>query len=108
MLPSVLFYQIAKAFINWRSLALTGLFMGFISLFWEGAIAVPYQWWDYEHSQMIGVFVGPLANLPIEAMILWVASAWCAIISYETVQVFLRMNSHDIRSLLFGPTDSTS
>jgi hypothetical protein len=99
IVPSVLFFHIASPFINWRSLALTGFFMAFLSIFWEAVVGVPYQWWDYNHDQMLGVFVGPFTNLPIEAVFLWVACAWCAIISYETVQALLRMDRRDLRSV---------
>lgn len=99
IVPSVLFFHIAGPFINWRSLALTGFFMAFLSIFWEAVVGVPYQWWDYNHDQMLGIFVGAFTNLPIEAVFLWFACAWCAIISYETIQALLRMDRRDIRAV---------
>jgi hypothetical protein len=108
IVPSILFFHIAGPFINWRSLALTGFFMAFLSIFWEAAVGVPYQWWDYNHDQMLGIFVGPFTNLPIEAVFLWVACAWCAIISYETIQALLRMNRRDIRDVFSLSGDSAA
>jgi hypothetical protein len=107
IIPSVLFFRIAGPFINWRSLALTGFFMAFLSIFWEAGVGVPYQWWDYNHDQMLGVFVGPFTSLPIEAVFLWVACAWCAIISYETIQAVLRMDRRDLRAVFSMSGHST-
>ena len=100
ILPSVMFYRIARPFINFRALALTGFFMGLVSLFWEAAIGIPYQWWDYRRDQMVGIFIGPLTGLPIEEVILWVSAAWCTVIVYETIHVFLRMNRRDLIAVL--------
>ena len=100
ILPSVLFYRIARPFINFRALALTGFFMGVVSLFWEAAIGIPYQWWDYNKDQMMGIFIGPLTGLPIEEVILWVSCAWCTVILYETIRTFLRMNRSDVMAVM--------
>ncbi len=107
VLPSILFFDVARAFINWRALAMTGALMAFVSLFWEASVAVPYQWWDYNHDQMIGVFVGPLTDLPIEAVLLWVSSTWCSVILYETIQAFLRMERRDVEGLFSSAGAST-
>ena len=50
--PSVFFFPLAQPFINWRAFSLAALFILFLSLFWEATIAVPYQWWDFQHPQM--------------------------------------------------------
>jgi hypothetical protein len=49
---------------------------------------------------MIGIFVGPLTSLPVEALLLWVSSTWCAVILYESIQVVLRLKLAGVESVL--------
>ena len=99
-MPSILFYRVAKPFINWRALMLTLFFILFLSLFWEAAVGVPYQWWDYNRGQMIGVFIGAFTGLPLEAVVIWLFATWTTVIMYETVHTFLRMGITDVETLL--------
>ena len=39
----------------------------------EATLAVPYGWWDYQQKQMMGLFIGAWAGLPIEAVVVWIA-----------------------------------
>jgi hypothetical protein len=64
---------------------LTWLFILGISLFWEGSLGIPYGWWGYEPDQMMGIFLKPLCDLPIEAVLVWTLGAWTTIIVYETI-----------------------
>ena len=100
IMPSILFYRVAKPFINWRALMLTLFFILFLSLFWEAAVGVPYQWWDYNRGQMIGVFIGAFTGLPLEAVVIWLFATWTTVIIYETVHTFLRMGIADVETLL--------
>ena len=60
------FFPVARRFINWRALSLTLFFMLLVSLLWEATGAVPYNWWNFQHRQMTGLFVGAWSRLPIE------------------------------------------
>jgi hypothetical protein len=87
--PSIVFFPVARCFINWRAFSLAFLFILFVSLFWEATIAVPYQWWGFQPPQMLGLFINGFCGLPIEEPILWMAVTWGAVIVYETVYTLL-------------------
>jgi hypothetical protein len=58
-----------------------------ISLIWESTLAIPYGWWNYRPAAMMGITVTPWSNLQIEAIILWLAIGWSAMILYETGKI---------------------
>jgi hypothetical protein len=87
--PSVMFFPVAKPFINWRAFSLGFLFMLLVSLFWEATIAVPYQWWGFQPEQMVGLLINGFCGLPIEEPLLWMGVTWATIIIYETVSTLL-------------------
>ena len=86
--PSVLFYPVARPFINWRAFSLAFLFILFLSLFWEAVLAVPYQWWGFQSRSMVGLFINGFCGLPIEEPLLWIGVTWAAIILYETISTW--------------------
>jgi hypothetical protein len=90
ILPSALFLPIAKPFINWRAFSLSFFFVLLVSIFWEAGLALPYQWWDYHHAQMMGIFIGAFTNLPLEAVLLWMFASGTTVIVYELVHARLR------------------
>lgn len=73
LIPSMSFYPVTRRFINWRALSLTMYFILLVSMLWEATLALPYGWWNYQHHAMIGVFIGAWSNLPIEAVLVWLA-----------------------------------
>jgi hypothetical protein len=87
--PSIVFFPVARPFINWRAFSLGFIFMLLVSLFWEATLAVPYQWWGYRKPQMLGLFINGFCGLPVEAALLWLAITWATIIIYETVLTLL-------------------
>jgi hypothetical protein len=80
--PAMSFFPTARPFINWRAFSLTLFFILLVSLLWEATLAVPYHWWGYQESQMMGLFIGAWTRLPIEAVCVWIA------VTYGTVTVF--------------------
>ena len=90
--PSILFFPVASPFVNWRAFSLGFLFILLVSLFWEAAIAVPYQWWGYRPTQMLGLFINGFCGLPVEAPLLWLGLTWAAVIIYETIYTLLLMD----------------
>lgn len=90
--PSILFFPVARPFINWRAFSLGLLFILLVSLFWEATIAVPYQWWGFQHRQMLGLFVNGFSGLPVEEPMLWVGVTWATVILYEMISTLLFMN----------------
>jgi hypothetical protein len=85
IVPSLFCSRIAFQFINWRALATSWLFVLAISQFWEASLGVPYGWWGYEPDQMMGIFLKPHCDLPIEAVLVWTLGSWTTVIIYETV-----------------------
>jgi hypothetical protein len=85
IIPSLFCSRVAFQFINWRAFALAWLFILGISQFWEASLGIPYGWWAYEPDQMIGIFLKPYCNLPIEAVLVWTLVAWTTTIIYETI-----------------------
>jgi uncharacterized membrane protein len=83
------FYPVARRFINWRALSLTLFFMLLVSLLWEVTLALPYNWWNFQHRQMMGVFVGAWSYLPIEEVVVWIAVTYATAIVFEVFKVGL-------------------
>jgi hypothetical protein len=101
LLPAVSFFPVAKRFINWRALSLTLFFMLLVSVLWEATLAVPYDWWNFQHRQMIGLFIGAWSRLPIEEVCVWIAVTYATAIVFEVVKVFLT-SERSVRQVLFG------
>ena len=102
LLPAATFFPVAKRFINWRALSLTLFFMLLVSLMWEATLAVPYQWWNFQHRQMIGLFVGAWSELPIEEICVWIAVTYATAIVFEVVKVWLA-SERSMREAMLGP-----
>jgi hypothetical protein len=101
LFPSMSFFPVARRFINWRALSLTLFFMLLVSLLWEVTLAVPYNWWNFQHRQMIGVFVGAWSGLPVEEVLVWVAVTYATAIVFEVVKVWLA-SERALRNALLG------
>jgi hypothetical protein len=89
LLPAMSFFPVARRFINWRALSLTLFFMLLVSLLWEATLAVPYNWWNFQHRQMIGLFIGAWSGLPIEEVCVWIAVTYATVIVFEVIKVLL-------------------
>ncbi len=87
--PAVSFFPVARRFINWRALSLTLFFMLLISLLWEATLAIPYNWWNYQHRQMTGLFIGAWSGLPVEGVCVWIAVTYATVIVFEIVKVWI-------------------
>jgi hypothetical protein len=101
LLPAVSFFPVAKRFINWRALSLTLFFMLLVSLIWEATLAVPYQWWNFQHRQMTGLFVSAWSALPIEEVCVWIAVTYATAIVFEVVKVWLA-SERPVREAMLG------
>ena len=97
MAPSIVFFPVARPYINWRAFSLGLFFILLISLFWEATIAVPYQWWNFSSDQMLGLNINGFSGLPIEEPILWMGVTWATIIIYELVSTLLHMDWSHLR-----------
>jgi hypothetical protein len=97
LLPAMSFFPVARRFINWRALSLTLFFMLLVSLLWEATLAVPYNWWNFQPRQMMGLFIGAWSRLPIEEVCVWVAVTYATVIVFEVMKVWLasERSAHD-------------
>ena len=86
--PAAGFFPTARRFINWRAFSLTLFLILLVSLLWEATLAVPYQWWDYQPKQMIGIRIGAWSGLPIEAVCVWIAVTYATAIIFEVVKLW--------------------
>jgi hypothetical protein len=80
-----------KKFVNWRAFALSYFVLLLVSLVWEGTMGVPYEWWNYRPEAMMGIWVPPWGNLPLEAILLWIVCAWASVLAYEFFRVYHHM-----------------
>jgi hypothetical protein len=88
LIPAVGLLPATRRFINWRALSLTMFFLLLISLLWEATLALPYGWWNYQHRAMMGVFVGVWSELPIEAVLVWLAVTYATVVVFEAVKIW--------------------
>jgi hypothetical protein len=84
--PSALLLPSALPVINWRAWSLTLLIILLMSLLWEATLGVPYGWWGYQETQMMGIFITAWSRLPIEAVLVWIAVTYATAIVYEVVR----------------------
>ena len=101
LVPAVSFFPVARRFINWRALSLTLFLMLLISLLWEATLALPYNWWNFQHRQMIGLFIGAWSGLPVEEVCVWIAVIYATAIVFEVVKVWLA-SERSVRDALLG------
>jgi hypothetical protein len=92
LVPSMFLFPTALPFINWRALSFTYFLLQLVSLLWEATLAAPYQWWGYRSEQMLGLEIGAWSGLPIEAVVVWMASTYTTVISYEVVKVVVALD----------------
>jgi len=104
LLPSISFFPVAKRFINWRAFSLTLFFMVLVSLLWEATLAVPYNWWNYQHRQMMGVFIGAWSGLPLEGVFVWAAVTYATVIVFEVIKVLV-VSDRTPRETLLGKAE---
>ena len=84
--PSAALLPSALPVINWRAFSLTLFIILLTSLLWEATLGIPYGWWGYQDSQMIGIRITAWSGLPIEAVMVWIAVTYATAIVYEIVR----------------------
>ena len=84
--PSSMLLPSALPVINWRALSLTLFFIVLTSLLWEATLALPYGWWGFQQTQMLGIFITAWSRLPIEEVVVWIAVTYSTVIVYEVVR----------------------
>ena len=77
-----------------------------VSTFWEATLAVPYGWWGYQDEQMMGLFIGAWAGLPIEAVVVWIAVTYATTIVYTVVTLWQSSGKSARHAFLGKPASS--
>jgi hypothetical protein len=101
LIPSAGFFKTAQQFINWRAFSFTFFLILLISLLWEVTLALPYGWWEYRPSAMMGLSIGAWSNLPIEAPCVWMAVSFTTIITYEVIKIWKALGTRALEAF-FG------
>lgn len=101
LIPSMSFYPVTRRFINWRALSLTMYFILLVSMLWEATLALPYGWWNYQHHAMMGVFIGAWSQLPLEAVLVWLAVTYGTVIFFEVIKI-LQASERPAKQMLLG------
>ena len=78
-----------QPFINWRAFSFTFFVIVLVSLLWEATLALPYGWWGYRATAMLGLTIGAWSQLPVEAVSVWLAASFTTVIGYEVVKIWL-------------------
>lgn len=99
--PSMGLFDSAKHFINWRALSFTFFIIVLISLIWEVTLALPYQWWGFQHKAMMGIYIQAWHGLPIEEIVVWFSVTYASVIFYESIKIILA-SEKSIKQTLFG------
>ena len=102
LVPAMGLFPTTSRFINWRALSLTMFLILLISLLWEATLALPYGWWNYQHGAMIGVFIGAWSQLPIEAVMVWLAVTYGTLIVFEAVKIW-QASGQRAKAAFLGP-----
>ena len=106
LVPSISFYPVTRRFINWRALSLTMYFILLVSMLWEATLALPYGWWNYQHAAMMGIFIGAWSDLPIEAVLVWLAVTYGTVILFEAVKIW-QASERPVKQMLLGVNPQT-
>lgn len=90
VIPFVILFPFVYKTINWEAVSFVLLFVLLISVIWEVTMGIPYGWWGYNKDVMIGIFIKPWFNLPIESVIVWLSVSFSTISVYEFLGLFLK------------------
>ena len=82
----MLLFPKVRGVINWRAFSLTMFMIALTSLLWEATLAMPYGWWGYQHTAMVGIYISAWGQLPVEAVFVWLAVPYTTVIVYETIK----------------------
>jgi hypothetical protein len=80
-------YKRVHKFTNARAFLFVMALQVLISIVWEATLALPYGWWNYRMTAMIGVTIMPWSRLALEGSFLWVSVGWSVMLMYEAAKI---------------------
>lgn len=98
--PTAALLESTVSFINWRAFSFTYLAILLVSLVWEVTLAMPYGWWDYQPERMVGIHIRAWWDLPIEAVLVWLAVTYATVVVYEAVKMWQASGDSAQRALV--------
>lgn len=105
--PSAALLPTARPVINWRAFSITSLMILLISLLWEATLGVPYRWWGFQDTEMIGIHITAWSDLPIEEIFVWISVTFATVIVYEIVRRW-KSSGKSARHAFFGFSSTQS
>ena len=101
LVPSAGFFYTAQRFINCCAFSFTFFLLLLMSLLWEVTLALPYGWWEYRSNILVGLHIGAWSSLPIEAVCVWMAVTFTAVITYEVIKIWKALGTRALEAF-FG------
>jgi hypothetical protein len=107
-LPLILFWGSVRPLVHWQALSFTVLYTLVTSIVWELSLGLPLQWWGYQKSAMMGLWVqawqrSVRADLPVEAVSVWLVAPFAAVFFFEIIRALHYHPAKGLRGKLFGP-----
>lgn len=99
LVPTLVCYPAIRAYVNWQALSLTTAWLLLTCLLWEVTLAIPFGWWGYHPTYMMGLHISAWHNLPVEAVFVWLVVTFSSTFVYETAKVHQFMRGVP----MFGP-----
>ena len=84
-----LFFPTLRQIIDWRVFAYVAPLGALISVIWEATLAIPYQWWGYNETFIMGLTAKAWSGLPVEAVMVWLAGGLLSAGTYELLRRIL-------------------
>jgi hypothetical protein len=94
VIPVATLYLAAAPLVNWGAFTVMFVALQALSILWEATLAVPYGWWNYRRDQMLGIFIGPWSDLPVEGVVMWIMAGGAAVVLYEVFRVHFHRRDH--------------
>jgi hypothetical protein len=86
--PALLLTPLVYYRVNWQAVSFVLLSVLIISIIWEVTMGIPYGWWGYRREMMMGIFIKPWFNLPLEAVAVWLTVTFTTVTVYEAICLF--------------------
>jgi len=71
--------------LNWRAFALTAVYMALLSVVYEITLALPFGWWGFRESLMLGVSMAAWWDQPIEQLFIYASGTYVIVLIWEAV-----------------------
>jgi len=98
--PFMLFWPLTRRFLNTRAFFFTVIITTLLSVIWEVTLALPRGYWNYQTDNMLGIFISPWHDLPVEAVTVWGFSS-IIILGYEYSKIaFFRDPGRQFKAIL--------